>query len=350
MSDILLIGNLAYGQTVGNGQTIKTRILFKYIKKQLKCKLSYVDTSNWRKEKLKLLLKSISGIVRSDIIIISLSHNGKRFFLPFLYYVNKITKKKIYHFVIGGNLAEQAQQHKTWKKYLNSFEKNYVEMKRMCMDLEKCGVNNSQLIPNFKNLSKKENRAVMQPPFSVCTFSRICKEKGIEEAIDAVKKVNMDGIIRYKLTIYGNIEDNYKERFETLKEEFPDYITYGGVVPYNSSVDVLCDFFLLLFPTCHQNEGLPGTLIDAAFAGLPVIASDWNFNSDIIEDYKNGRLFPPHDVNALSSILMYYSEHPREVGNMQEECKRKAEEYLPLNALKPFFDDVKTESKDRNLL
>lgn len=250
-------------------------------------------------------------------------------------------KRKIFHFVIGGDLAVQTARHKAWKKYLNSFEKNYVEIKRMCTDLEKCGVKNSQLIPNFKNLNKKENRAIMHQPFSVCTFSRICREKGIEDAIDAVKKVNADGIIRYKLTIFGNVEDDYKEKFGKLQKEFPNYITYGGVIPYDSSVDTLCDFFLLLFPTYHQNEGLPGTLIDAAFASLPVIASDWKYNRDIIENYKNGRLFPVHDVEALSAILMHYSKRPEEIYAMHDNCKNKAEEYLPLNALKPFFEDLK---------
>jgi len=51
-------------------------------------------------------------------------------------------------------------------------------------------------------------------PYKLCTFSRVLKEKGIEDAINAVIKVNTDcGREVCTLDIYGQIDENTKMRF-----------------------------------------------------------------------------------------------------------------------------------------
>jgi hypothetical protein len=57
---------------------------------------------------------------------------------------------------------------------------------------------------------------------------------------------------------------------------------------------VLKDYFALLFPTHFYTEGIPGTVIDAYAAGIPVISAKWESYSDVIDEgvtgigYKDG--------------------------------------------------------------
>lgn len=60
----------------------------------------------------------------------------------------------------------------------------------------------------------------------------------------------------------------------------------------------LADVFV--FPT--SLEGLPGVLIEAAFAKLPIIASDIKPNLEIITN-QTGSIFPLGDVNALTRLM-----------------------------------------------
>ena len=97
------------------------------------------------------------------------------------------------------------------------------------------------------------------------------REKGIEDAVNAVVSVNTDlGVQAFSLDIYGQVDGAQIEWFESLQKKFPSYIRYGGLVPYDKSVDVLKDYFALLFPTYYEGEGFAGTLIDAYSAGVPV--------------------------------------------------------------------------------
>ncbi len=110
------------------------------------------------------------------------------------------------------------------------------------------------------------------------------KEKGIEDAVNAVENVNQKyGRTVFSLDIYGQIDDGYREKFEALQKQFPPYINYSGLISFDKSVETPKDYFALLFPTYYNGEGFAGTLIDAMAAGTPVIASDWKCNGEVVK-------------------------------------------------------------------
>ena len=111
--------------------------------------------------------------------------------------------------------------------------------------------------------------------------------------------------------------------------KFPDYIRYKGAVPYDKSVDILKGYFALLFPTHFATEGIPGTIIDAYAAGVPVIASEWESFSDVVDNNITGIGYPFSDNNGLEKILLYIAEHPEIIIKMKSNCLIKAAEYLP---------------------
>ena len=63
------------------------------------------------------------------------------------------------------------------------------------------------------------------------------KEKGIEDAVNAVMTVNAKlGRMAYALDVYGQVDNSQVEWFETLQKGFPNYIRYDGLVPFDKSV------------------------------------------------------------------------------------------------------------------
>ena len=160
------------------------------------------------------------------------------------------------------------------------------------------------------------------------------KEKGIEDAVNAVKTVNEKaGRVIYSLDIYGQIDGGQTEWFESLKASFPEYIRYGGLVPFDKSVEVLKDYYALLFPTRFFTEGIPGTVIDAYAAGIPVVSARWESFADIIDEGMTGMGYTIEDVNELTSMLENVSSFTESVDSMRKNCLVKAEQYLPRKAL-----------------
>ena len=114
------------------------------------------------------------------------------------------------------------------------------------------------------------------------------KEKGIVDAIETVHNDNEENQYKFHLNIWGPIEEEFRDEFEEMIEKYPQDFSYKGTVNYNMSVETLTDHIALLFPTYWKGEGFPGTIIDAYAAGLPVIATDWNANSELIGNFKTG--------------------------------------------------------------
>ena len=341
-----IIGHFAANVPMFDGQTIKTRIFTEELARYFpENQIRTVDTFNWRQNKLALLVKTIWLAAVSSHLIILIAEHGMRIFFPLLYYLNVVFKCRIYHVVIGGDLPELIERHPRWLTYLNSFAGNFAETVSMAKLLCGQGLKNVSVLPNFKRLSilkEEELNDHYQKPFALCMFARVIREKGIEEAIRSVIKVNTEkGETIYTLDIYGLIENDYRESFEKLLVESPDYICYRGVVPFDRSVETIKSYFMLLFPTYWQGEGFPGTLLDAFAAGVPVIASDWRYNAELVTERKEGYLCKVKDVDDLSCKLDWISQNPSEVIEMKVNCIRKACKFHPDRLMKQFVENMR---------
>lgn len=93
-----------------------------------------------------------------------------------------------------------------------------------------------------------------------------------------------------QLDLYGIVPEQYKERFNEIVNDHSTVVTYKGIANYNQTVSVLKNYYAMLFPTYFHGEGFAGCLIDAFFAGIPVIATDWLYNKDVVKDTENGLL------------------------------------------------------------
>lgn len=332
---VSVLGHFGEGETLLNGQTIKTKIVTEELQNQLgQEQVIKFDTHGGRKVLLKAPFQVISALKKSKNIIIFPAHNGLRVYAPLLYFFRKFFKsRKLHYVVIGGWLPEFLSQRKRLTKALKSFDCIYVETNTMKAALEDQGFDNVFVMPNCKKLTVLSEDELVYPqgtPYRLCTFSRVMKEKGIEDAVNAVIDVNEKlGYKAYSLDIYGQVDPEQTAWFTKLQDDFPEYVHYCGCVDANKSVEVLQNYFALLFPTHFYTEGIPGTIIDAYAAGIPVISAKWESYSDVVDEGTTGIGYEFDNKKEFENILFDIVHNPQMLVAMKPNCIKKAGAYIP---------------------
>nr|WP_317365532.1 glycosyltransferase [uncultured Blautia sp.] len=331
MKKVGIIGHYGFGHDLANGQTIKTKIITKELEKYIGNSAYKVDVHGGIKIVVPTIFKTIKSLRCCTNIIIMLTENGLKVCVPILAFFNRIFKRKLHYIVIGGWLAAFLKKNMWLIPCLKKFDCIYVETTTMKNALEELGLKNLVVMPNCKELSivhEKDLKIQFEEPLKLCTFSRVMEEKGIGDAVYAVKKINeMFERVVFELTIFGQIDEKQIDWFEDLKKSFPAYINYGGVVSFDKSVDSLKEYYALLFPTKFYTEGIPGTIIDAYAAGLPVISSEWESFSDVVEEGKTGIGYKFADKEALIETLKFVVLNPNKIIEMKSQCILKANQY-----------------------
>ena len=102
-------------------------------------------------------------------------------------------------------------------------------------------------------------------------IGQVRKEKGIDEIIEAFKKLDT----KYNVDIYGPLSREYTKKDLTLET-----VTYKGLLTPNDITATLQNYDVLLLPS--YREGYPGVIIEAFSVGLPVIATNLKGISEIV--------------------------------------------------------------------
>ncbi|HEY5588811.1 MAG TPA: glycosyltransferase [Candidatus Paceibacterota bacterium] len=340
MYDIGICGHFGLGQNFNDGQTIKTRIFTEELKKR-NLNINIVDTYNWKHNPFKLFFKLIYITLKCRNIIIMPDQNGIKVIMPLLVLLKKIFNKKLYYVVIGGWLPVVTEKNKFVSFFAKRVNSIFVETKAMSELLKKQNFKNIKVLPNFKRLKiLDENELIFnyEKPYKLCIYSRIMPEKGIEDAINAINAININsGEVVYSLDIYGQIDKNYKDKFEQIIIEFPVYIKYKGIVDYDKSVEILKDYFVLLFPTKFKTEGIPGTIIDAFAAGVPVLTSNFDACCDIVEAEITGYIYEFNNYDSFLDYLILFMRNPSLVNSLKINCLKKVLEYTPDDIINRFI-------------
>ena len=343
---VSVLGHFGAGETLLNGQTVKTKIITEELQRRFgREQVLRIDTHGGWKTLVKAPFQTISALKNSRNILIFPAQNGLRIYAPLLSFFRHFFKgRKLHYVVIGGWLPQFLTKRKGLAKALKNFDGIYVETDTMKSALEARGFENVFVMPNCKKLTVLSENELVYPqgvPYKLCTFSRVMREKGIETAINVIKKVNDQlGYLAYSLDIYGQIDTTQTEWFENLKKCFPEGVQYCGCVDADKSVEILQSYFALLFPTHFYTEGIPGTIIDAYAAGVPVISAKWESYSDVVEDGLTGIGYDFDDVEQLAQLLLNIVENPNTLLKMKSACIEKAENFIPANAIRVLLDAI----------
>ena len=339
LKTVSVIGHFGEGLNLLNGQTVKTKIQTREIEEEFGENEVVKYDTHGKFAIIKAPFYAFSALKKAKNVLIFPAHNGVRVYAPLLVFLRRFfPERKLHYSIVGGWLPKLLEKKKGLLKTLKRFDGLYAETKTLKQKLGVLGLDNVSVVPNCKNLeilAKEELVYQSGEPLKLCTFSRVMKEKGIEDAANAVQAVNEKaGRIIYTLDIYGQIDSGEKEWFENLENGFPEYVKYKGEVGYDKSTEVLKNYFALLFPTRFYTEGIPGTIIDAYAAGIPVISAKWESFSDMVDEGVTGFGYEMGDVSGLARQLVAMAEDPETLNKMKADCLKKSRDFTPQSALK----------------
>ena len=314
-----------------SGTTIKNQIISEYIEKE-GITVKRIDTAGNRWYALGELFKFL--FVRDGDLIVSVSAPGRRLMLPYIGMVKLLSGSKVILIPCGGTIAEEIGAMTGWRAKLYSgtcrlTDKIYVETEGIKDRLDAVlQSGNIEVLHNVKPRPHGKVEPKTTGPFKIVYLGRLRELKGIFVLLDAVKKLNEEQNISVHLDYYGNFlpgDEKIKKRFLTLVNE-ASYIQYMGYLEPECIHGVLQGYDALAFPTYFETEGFPGVLVDAAYAGLPVLATRIANNTDIIEDGMNGVLCMSNDVGSLARAIQTLEcnrEGAREMGR-ENLCRASA--------------------------
>ena len=136
-------------------------------------------------------------------------------------------KQPTIHWVIGGTLGEKVKNGIFDKDIIGYMDWTIVESNLMVQQLTDCGVKNAFQLPNFKpityypNIKERINECKKEitRPLRFVFLSRIMKEKGCDDIIEATRRLNATGFKdKYTIDFYGKrmTKKAKNSRFELL--------------------------------------------------------------------------------------------------------------------------------------
>lgn len=331
---VILVGAINEGNVPTCGETMKNQLFVKRFS-ELFDEVITVDTLNWRKRP-SVLFKLLWTLTfnRGAKVIISAS-GAAALLMKFLYYVP--LKKNVYFWVVGGNLAQRIKEGAYKLNILSNIKRIIVQGKSMVEELNNLGLNNVEYVPNSKPMNFVPTIAPKPDvePYRFVFLSRVHPDKGIDEIIEAAQALNQQGYKdHFVVDFYGKIEPGYEEQFNAAVASLEN-VNYKGFLNLtnNEGYRTLSSYDVMLFPTYWDGEGFPGIVLDAGMAGLPIIATDWNLNKEVIEDGKTGYIIPLKDSNALADKMQSFISGKIDLYSMRRDCVNLIKQYDYRNVL-----------------
>ncbi len=325
---VILIGAINEGKIATCGETIKNQMLLEQFRYAFD-EVITVDTLGWNKRPwilVKLLL--VLMFCKNAKVVLSASRSV-RYIIKFLYYVP--LQKNIYFWVIGGNMANLLRDGIYELKFFKKLNLIIAEGESMVKELTEMGLENVIRIPNFKKINYLPQKKEYNEE-NVCRFvflSRVHPDKGIPEIFSSAKVLNDKGYKdRFIIDFYGAIEPAYNDEF-LQNISFLSNVNYKGFLNLNQNegYDILSSYDVMLFPTYWDGEGFPGIFIDAFISSLPVIASSWSMNTDVIKDNETGWIISPHSTKELVNKMEYAINSVSDICRLSSNCRKEARKY-----------------------
>lgn len=206
-----------------------------------------------------------------------------------------------------------------------------VEGHRMVNEMEAMGITGLRYVPNFKRLTSlpyTTGKRIAPDETLRCVFlSRIIPEKGVRNILDACRKLSDRN---FTVDFYGEIAPEFRTEFNAAIEALPNAAYRGTLDFFNpSGLQTLSTYHLSLFPTYWIGEGFPGVVIDSMAASVPILASDWNFNREVVNQ-QCGFIYPGGDdgnPEAFTAALRHILDDRTCLNPMFAVCQSEARRF-----------------------
>lgn len=289
----LVLGYFGYHTNQLDGQTVKTRDLYKLMENKLdENEVDYFDTQDFQYEKLSvfMLLKKLIGC---KYLFYLPAHNNLKYIFPVIFVISKICGFKILYFIIGGWLVEYLETKPLHRWMLKRICGIFTETMLMRSALhENYGFDNVTLFPNFRFTSFIPKEHHEDGKLRLVFLARINKMKGLDVVFSLASYLKDKRLERnVSIDFYGPIYQPDKDYFFGELKKY-DFLAYKGELQPDRIDETIEKYDVMLLPTHYYTEGLPGSVVDAYMSGIPIIVSKWKHAEEFVKDGETGFIVP----------------------------------------------------------
>jgi len=174
-------------------------------------------------------------------------------------------------------------------------------------------------------------------------IGRLVWQKGFEyfiEAIPGLLKKFKDA--RFLIVGEGKLEEELKLKSKRLGLE--DKLIFTG---FRSDIkEVLASIDVFVMPSLL--EGLPMTLLEAMAMGTPIVATDIDGITEVLDNGKTGLLVPPKDTKALTDAITYLLVHSDKAYQIGLTARKVVEERFRVDVMVQKVEEVYEELLRQN--
>jgi glycosyltransferase involved in cell wall biosynthesis len=170
-----------------------------------------------------------------------------------------------------------------------------------------------------------QSAAVHDPPV-VLFIGELLERKGVLTLLDALDLLDRRGV-GYELRIIGDNRPGLDPDKDAMVAEIERRGRGDAMTGPLSRAEVYANLAaadLYVFPT--WTEGQPFTVIEALASGVPIVASDIQAISAMMDDPTHGRLVDPHDVDAFAAAIEGLLTDPDERRRISDANRARARE------------------------
>lgn len=184
------------------------------------------------------------------------------------------------------------------------------------------------LLFNSIDLARHEVRWSAESNHGVVgTLANLRKKKNLPLLLEGYARV--PPALRSQLFIAGSfhLEPELKDRLESRAEELKlaSQLMLPGIVPPR---DVPMAYGkMYVFGLTSDHDGMPNTLLEAAAAGVPIVATAVGAAPDIMTNEVDGLLVPPGEPEALAEALSRVLADPALANRLSIAARRLAERF-----------------------
>jgi len=150
-------------------------------------------------------------------------------------------------------------------------------------------------------------------------LAQLRREKGVAEAVAAAASLPEGAT----LTVAGPAMPGFALTTLAPSERW----SYVGPIAPADVPALLVAHDVLVFPTYHEGEGLPGIVIEALQLGLPVVATRFRALEELLTHDTDGLLVPPREVPPLAEAMTRLAQDTALYRRLAEGARRTGERY-----------------------
>jgi glycosyltransferase involved in cell wall biosynthesis len=157
------------------------------------------------------------------------------------------------------------------------------------------------------------------PPLRVALISRMLWSKGIDVAVEAIRKARAAGA-DVTLSLYGAPDPaNPKSIKQELLQEWAKEpgVEWYGKIAQSDVPAVWADHHMAILPS-RGGEGLPRGLLEAAACGRAIITTNVPGCRDLVRHGLEGYVVSASDAQAIASVLIAVAKNPSQIQTMAE--------------------------------